>query len=144
MSDEYCFPYLSQLIGDLKELDSTILLHICGDTNRYLTRMIDAGADILSLDVDVDLAEAKNVAGKHATISGNVATQRLCQANPQAIYSEACECIRNASRGGHFTLSSSCEVPIETPPSNIDAMVKAAHEYGARWLVEEEGINKRT
>jgi len=59
--EEFSFFYLEQLIRHLKRLGSLVLLHICNDTTRLLNRMVEIGADILSLDVQVDLAEAKRL-----------------------------------------------------------------------------------
>jgi len=134
MIEEFSFHYLEQLIRHLKDLGALILLHICDDTTRILERMVEIGADILSLDVQVDLAEAKEVVDGRASISGNVATQHLAQKGAEEIYRESCACIRQAARGGRFTLSSSCEVPYETPAENIDAMVRAARTFGAEFL----------
>jgi uroporphyrinogen decarboxylase len=32
--------------------------------------------------------------------------------------------------GCGFILGSGCEIPIETPPENIDALIQAARKYG--------------
>jgi len=133
-ADELSFPYLEELIRHVHGLGAQVLLHICSDTTRLLDRMVRVGADILSLDVQVDLARAKKIAGTRASVSGNVATHNLAMAGPQAVYAEACRCIERAAAGGRFTLSSSCEVPIETPAENIDAMVRAARVFGAEFL----------
>jgi uroporphyrinogen decarboxylase len=130
MVEEFSFSYLEGLIRFLKGLGAKVLLHICGDTKRLLNRMVEIGADIVSLDVDVDLVEAKRIIAGRASISGNVSIQHLATSSSDVIYAESCECIRKAAEGGRFTLSSSCEVPLETPPVNIDAMVRAAREYG--------------
>lgn len=132
--DEFSFPYLEDLIRHLHGLGAKVLLHICNDTTRLLQRMVDIGADILSLDVQVDLARARQVAGTRASVSGHVATHNLAMAGPDAIYAESCRCIERGAGRGRYTLSSSCEVPIETPPENIDAMVRAAREFGAAFL----------
>ncbi len=134
MVEEFSFAYLEPLIRHIKGLGALVLLHICNDTTRLLNRMIEIGADILSLDVQVDLARAKQIVAGRASISGNVATNHLAHLGPEEIYLEACGCIEKAARGGRFTLSSSCEVPCETPPENIDAMVRAACEFGADFL----------
>ena len=132
--EEFSFFYLEQLIRHLKRLGSLVLLHICNDTTRLLNRMVEIGADILSLDVQVDLAEAKKIVAGRAGISGNVATWNLTSLSPQKIYEEACRCIDKAAAGRRYTLGSSCEGPYETPEENIDAMVRAAREYGAQYL----------
>lgn len=134
MANEFGFTYLELLIRHLKQFETTILLHICGDTTRFLNRMVEIGADILSLDVEVDLSEAKEIVAGRASISGNVATQNLACLSADAIYKESCCCIEKAAAGGRFTLSSSCEVPYETPEENIDAMMQAAHEFGSEFL----------
>ena len=136
MGDEFGFAYLKRLIQALKEHDIVILLHICGNTTRMLEKMIDAGANILSLDIEVDLARAKEIVGDRASLSGNVATQRLATLGPEAIYEESCRCIEKAALGGRYTLCSSCEVPMETPIENIDAMVRAGRDFGRKFLQE--------
>jgi len=138
MAEEFSFQYLEKLIRHLKGLGALVLLHICNDTTRLLNRMVEIGADILSLDVQVDLAEAKRMAAGRASVSGNVSTVKLAMLSPQEIYQESCRCIEKAAVGGRYTLGSSCEVPMETPPENIDAMVRAAREYGPKILREAE------
>ena len=144
MVEEFSFHYLAQLIRHLKGLGALVLLHICNDTTRLLNRMVEIGADILSLDVQVDLAEAKRIVAGRAGISGNVATHNLACLSPQQIYTEACRCIEKAAAGGRYTLGSSCEVPYETPQENIDAMVRAAREFGAQHLRDLEQKRKST
>jgi uroporphyrinogen decarboxylase len=134
MSDEFSFPYLTELVAYLKALGATVLLHICNDTTPLLERMIRSGADILSVDRQVDLTRAKQLARGRVSFSGNVATQHLAWRTPEVIYAEACRCIEQGALGGRYTVSSSCEVPIETPAENIDAMVRAAREFGAAFL----------
>ena len=68
--DEFSFPYLEELIRHLHGLGAKVLLHICNDTTRLLERMVKIGADILSLDVQVDLGRAKQVAGTRAARLG--------------------------------------------------------------------------
>lgn len=140
MVEEFSFAYLEPLIRHIHSLGSLVLLHICNDTTRLINRMVEIGADILSLDVQVDLAVAKEIIDGRASISGNVATNHLALLGPDQVYQESCRCIEKAAKGGRYTLSSSCEVPYETPPENIDAMVRAAREFGAVFLRQlEEG-----
>lgn len=134
MVEEFSFFYLEQLILHIKSLGSLVLLHICNDTTRLLNRMVEIGADILSLDVQVDLSEAKKIVGERVSISGNVDTSNLVFKTPEEIYQEACSCIESAAIGGRYTLGSSCEVPIDAPEENIDAMVRAAREFGSQFL----------
>jgi uroporphyrinogen decarboxylase len=134
MVEEFSFTYLEPLIKHIHSHGALVLLHICNNTTRLINRMVEIGADILSLDVQVDLAQAKEIVSGRASISGNVATNHLAYLSPEEIYQESCRCIEKAAQGGQFTLSSSCEVPYETPAENIDAMVRAAREFGSDHL----------
>ncbi len=139
-AEEFSFVYMESLIKKLKESGAfTILLHICGDTTRFLDRAVGIGVNILSLDRDVDLAKAKEIVAGRATISGNVATQNLFCGSSDEIYAESCRCIESAALGGRYALGSSCEVPLETREENIDAMVRAARKFGAEFLQTGRG-----
>jgi uroporphyrinogen decarboxylase len=138
MVEEFSFEYLEKLILHLKGLGALILLHICNNSTRLLNRMVEIGSNILSLDVQVDLAEAKKIVAGRASISGNVTSWNLAMLSPEEIYEESCRCIEKAAEGGRYTLGSSCEVPMETPAENIDAMVRAAREFGSKFLQERE------
>jgi uroporphyrinogen decarboxylase len=134
MIDEFSFAYLEQLIQHIHDLDALVLLHICNDTTRIINRMVEIGADILSLDERVDMAHAKEIVAGRATISGNIPSAHLANSSPEEIYQESCALIEQVTAGGRFTLGSSCEVPYETPEANIDAMVRAAREFGGEYL----------
>lgn len=107
------------------------LVHVCGKTHRLLEALADTGADILSLD-DVDLALATERVGHRATLMGNVRpAQTLLEGTPQQIEAEVVDCLRKA--GGSpkgFVLASGCEVPLNTPPTNLEAFMAAGDRWG--------------
>jgi uroporphyrinogen decarboxylase len=49
---------------------------------------------------------------------------------PQQVFETAREAIQKAMRGGGFILSSGCALGRDTPPENIEAMARAAMEFG--------------
>jgi uroporphyrinogen decarboxylase len=105
-------------------------LHICGKTRPNLVAMLDADFDIWSLDA-VDLGEVREIAGHRITMVGNVSPANLLKNTPEEIDAEArgiCAKALGSPRG--FILGSGCEVPINTPPANIDALINAARKYG--------------
>lgn len=64
------------------------------------------------------------------SIKGNLHTTALVQNSPQEVFDAACAAIEKTSRGGGFILSSGCALGRDTPPENIDAMVRAAISAG--------------
>ena len=88
MSEEFSFSYLAELVAHLKSHGATVLLHICNDARRLLERMISTGADILSVDCQVDMARAKEIVGGRVSLLGNVATQSLAWGTADAVYAD--------------------------------------------------------
>ena len=69
---EFSLPYLERLIDHIHSRGKRVTLHICGDTRQIWEAMVESGADCLSLDNDVDLAEAKAKIGARVRLMGNV------------------------------------------------------------------------
>ncbi len=101
--------------------------HICGQTGPILDKMKELAVDIYELDFPVDLAQAKPVLGDRV-ISGNVSTvTTLLNGTPEEVYSAAGHC--HAACGPRYIVGSGCEVSPLTPPENLRALVRYAHEH---------------
>lgn len=100
------------------------IYHVCGDTTHQLELLGDSGADIIDLDWQVDLAQAKKTIGKNACIRGNFNPVELVYATPGRIEELCKRCIKTAGDGGYI-LSAGCEVPPETSEGNFRAMVES-------------------
>jgi uroporphyrinogen decarboxylase len=125
--EEFALPYLRRAFGAIKALGAAPILHICGRTSGLVDLMPSSGAIALSLD-QIDLAEAIASTGGSVCIMGNVKpAETLLGGTPETVRREARRCIETGktARGG-FILASGCEVPIETPPENIDALIFVA------------------
>ncbi len=128
---EFVAPYLKRIADHLHAAGAPLAgLHICGKTKPNWQAMLDADFDLWSLDA-VNLAEAKEAAGHRVVLVGNVVPANLLNNTPEQIDAEAkaiCEGALDSPAG--FVLGSGCEVPINTPPENIDALIMAARKYG--------------
>jgi uroporphyrinogen decarboxylase len=128
---EFVAPYLKRIADRIHQTGGGLpaVLHICGKTTPNWKAMLEADFDIWSLD-NVDLGQAKSVAGHRVVLVGNVTPANLLKNTPQEIEEEArIVCDKMGDRKG-FILGSGCEVPINTPPENVDALIRAARKYG--------------
>jgi uroporphyrinogen-III decarboxylase len=92
--------------------------------------MAETGASTLSLESEVNLAEAKRITENKVCVSGNIDSFKLAFSPKEEVFQMAKACVLETSPGGRFILSSSCEVTANTPPENLDALIQAAEEYG--------------
>ena len=138
---EFAKPYLKQYADRIsKRWGSGPFLHICGDTMPILADMVDAGATVLSLDNQIDLAEAKSKVGHIVCLAGNVKPYTLWKGTPRQVADEVKDCLLKAydSPKG-FILSSGCGLSVGTPAQNVIAMMDAARQYG-KWPIDPERL----
>ncbi|WP_245867761.1 Uroporphyrinogen decarboxylase [Sporomusa silvacetica DSM 10669] len=140
---EYAFPYLSELISQIKRLTgSAPSLHICGNTKKIWQHMADTGAGILSLDDTIDLADAKVTVGNRTALLGNVKpTATMFLGKPADVVREAKECLRKAyDNPKGYILALGCGLPMKAPVENVHALFQAARKFG-RYPVNPESWN---
>ena len=134
-----CFaaPFEKQVISALADLDIPVFLHICGDTAHIIDQMVATGATGLEVDYQNDIAFYREKTGGQVCLQGNIKPSRiLFMGSPADVTQASRTAIEQAihssdgSWQSRFILSSGCEVPRDTPPENLHAMVRAAHEFG--------------
>ena len=127
---DFALPYEAEVIRYLHRYDLDVILHVCGDTTATNGSLPESGADLLSID-RIELSAAIAGAGTRCRIVGNLDTTALLFGAPadvaQAVEKMVAEGSRNPSG---FVAATGCEVPVETPPENVRAFVRAAREAG--------------
>lgn len=134
---EFAQPYQTELIREIKGLGSSAMLHICGDTSKNWVQMAGTGANVLSLDNRVDLAEAKREVGDIVALAGNVNPyDSMFLGKPKDVEADALSCIRKGfdCKAG-YVLAMGCGLPIPTPQENVHALMNAARKHGRYPLV---------
>lgn len=132
---EFALPYLKELIALLTGLaGSAPSLHVCGNTSKIWQDMADSGASLLSLDDEVDLAEARAAVGERVALLGNIRpTASMVLGTPDDVRANVREClIKGIGSPKGYILGLGCALPINAPPENVHALMAAAREYG-RW-----------
>lgn len=113
-----------------RSLDVPTLYHVCGDTTHQLEVLRDSRADIVDLDREVDLAQAREVLGSEMVIRGNVDPVLFVQGEPARIEKLSEKCIKDAGGDSPFILSAGCEIPPDSRRENLEAMVNVSNEFG--------------
>ena len=129
---EFVAPYLKRMADHIHANGGGLpaALHICGKTKPNWEAMLEADFDLWSLDT-VDMGEAREAAGHRVVLDGNVSPANLLKNTPEEIDAEARGiCAKAMGSPCGFILGSGCEVPINTPPANLDALINAARKYG--------------
>lgn len=130
MYQKFAWPFERQVITEIARWGVPVYLHICGDTGRIVDLMAETGATCLEVDSQVDIAVYKQKVGHKVCLMGNLDTVSLLRWSPEEVLEASRACMEKAKDGGGYILSAGCEVPPNTPPANIHAMVEAAHRYG--------------
>lgn len=127
---EFVFRRLERVFAVLKRAGAIAnWLHIAGPIESILPFYPRAGVDIANFDYCVDPLDACKAIPR-TCLDGNIKSLSLVDETPDALAEESNRLLaRFADRGG-FILSSGCEVPLESKPENIRAMVSAVRKEG--------------
>jgi uroporphyrinogen decarboxylase len=104
-------------------------LHIAGPASGILPYYPQAGVGIANFDYCVTKEDAKRLL-RATCLDGNIRSLAFVDETPAQIEATATDLMRSFHDRGGFILSSGCEIPPESSPQNIAAMVDAAR--GAR------------
>jgi uroporphyrinogen decarboxylase len=130
---EFVAPYMLPLFQRIQSYGWPAMYHVCGKTRLLLDELADLKPTALSLD-KVDIVEAKKQIGDRVCLMGNIKpTETFFQGTPADVENEARLLIETVGDNpAGFILASGCEIPVDTPPENIHAMMRAAETYGRK------------
>lgn len=115
----YSQPGLITVGKKIKEAGKDFIIHMCGDTNDRIMEMSETGAQLLSVDVPVDIKAAIEKLNGRSAILGNVdPAGTMFSGDVAAVRKSAQE---KLEIGGHkgYLLGLGCEIPIGTPIENV-------------------------
>ena len=123
---EFLAPRLSRIFTAFKNAGALAnWLHIAGQTLSILPLYSDIGADIGNFDYCVDPQQLCQALPKPLCVDGNIRPLAFIQDQPEQIEAEARRLVNFFGPRGGFILSSGCEIPPESKPENIEALVRA-------------------
>ena len=130
---KFSLDYLTPLISATSELDIDSIIHICGNTSSIIELMTDTGASALSLDspaTGIVLSDIFHKFSSLPVLMGNInPSGTILSGTPQEVRSEVHNLLNSMKDVSDFILSTGCDLPQETPLSNIKAFFEAARDY---------------
>jgi len=109
----------------LGRIGGPTILHVCGDCADRLDIFAEEGYDSYHFEWQVDAREAVRIVNGRMSLIGNINNaQTLLRGTPEDVYKQA----RYSIEAGVDILAPECAVPLQTPVSNLKAIVEAAEE----------------
>jgi uroporphyrinogen decarboxylase len=123
-------PYMSGLVGIIRSSGALCLLHVCGDVTHLLEELTLTGAEGICLDSRVNLQREITKIPSNVVILGNIDPKRVMQrGTPEDVRWEVRRLLRRMNKARNFVLSTGCDVPIDTPMRNLEAMMEEARAW---------------
>jgi len=114
-----------EIINFIHEKGAKIKVHICGDITHLLPSLADLSIDILDFDYMVDLQSAYKILGPDVIRCGNINPVYVMDKTAEEV-ENSCREIVSKEKGRKFILSGGCEITVNTPPKNLQAMRTAS------------------
>lgn len=125
---ELLAPRLTRIFSAFKQAGAPVnWLHIAGRTLPILPMYAGVGVTLGNFDYCVEAERLADDAIPPFCVDGNIRSLAFIDEEPEQIAAEARRLIRVFSRRGGFILSSGCEIPPESRPENVAALVGAVH-----------------
>lgn len=122
---EFVLPRLKQVFAAFKRAGTLAnWLHTAGPAEPILPFYPQAGVDLTNFDYCIRPEDAMEIL-PDSCLDGNIRPFAFVEATPDEIAGEAENLLTVFSERGGFILSSGCEIPPESKPENIEALVAA-------------------
>jgi len=130
---KFSMPYQKKCIDRMKQKSGKgTSLHVCGKSKKIWKGLVETGISSLSIDNIEDLEEAKKAVGSRVCLVGNVPPVDIVRyGSYDDVVRESKLCIKKAydSPKG-FILTTGCQIPMDSPIENIQALMDTARSYG--------------
>lgn len=118
--------FINRIAG---QLDTDVILHICGNTTRLIPAMADTAVQGLSLDTPVHMLDTIKKIPSDMALIGNIDPVRvMVNGSPQDVKTAVRNLWAEMKPYPNFILSTGCDLPPETPLENIAAFMEAGRE----------------
>jgi uroporphyrinogen decarboxylase len=115
------WPREKRLIDGIHAQGGLVRLHICGNITHLLPGIAKLGCEIVDLDWQVNMANARRILGPRPALVANLNPVADVQdSQPAKIIEDLRAAYRTAGRP--FMAGAGCEIPVDTPAENLKAL----------------------
>lgn len=126
--EEFVWPYEKKMVDAIHAMGAKVRLHICGNIGRILDGIGRLGCDIVDVDSLVTLSQCREAMGRNQVLLGNINPVTVMRdGTAEEVTRVVEECHRQA--GARFIVGAGCEIPRDTPPANLRALMEYAHGH---------------
>ena len=130
MYEKFAFPYEKRIVEMSHKNNMPYVLHICGNTELILNKMIDSGADAIELDYKTNIKKNLHLFQNGQIFIGNIDPSGvLAMGTVDEVKAKTIELLDLFNNNNAFILNAGCAIPANTPSKNITAMIKTSREY---------------
>jgi uroporphyrinogen decarboxylase len=136
--EEFSLYYLRQIIqglsGNYTKKIPVILFTKGG--NRWLEKMAETGCDVLGVDHEISLQEARKRVGDKIALQGNMNPQILLESADE-IQQDAERILESYGQGSGHVFNLGHGITPDVPPEHVKVLVDTVHELGKRFHTEK-------
>lgn len=128
--ETFSLAYLSQIVAELKQAYPHQKMPIIVFTKggrRWLTQMASTGCDMLGVDWETSLHEARALVGNQVALQGNMDPAVLLQ-SPDSIRQEVARILASYGKGSGHVFNLGHGITPEVPPEHVNVLVEAVQE----------------
>lgn len=135
--EEFSLYYMQQVIAGLKREGQygkvPVILFTKGG-HRWLEKMAATGCDVLGMDWQLTLQEARERVGHQVALQGNLNPACLLK-SPEEIRSEVARVLASYGKGSGHVFNLGHGITPDVPPEHMAALVDAVHELSPAYHV---------
>ncbi len=126
--ERFLWPHFKLYVETFVERGYTPWFHMDTDWSKNLPYFLDLPKNkcIMDLDGTTDIFNAKEVLGGHICIASDINATMFSLGTPEEVTEYADRLIDEVGDDGGLILVSGCEMPIDTKPENLHAVVNAS------------------
>jgi uroporphyrinogen decarboxylase len=130
MYDKFAKPFEKKIVEAAHSKKLQYALHICGNTEIILDKMIETGADALELDYKTNIKKVYEKCSDKVTFIGNIDPSGvLALGSEDLVRQKTLELLEIYKSSNRFILNAGCAMPPNTPEENVFAMIKTSREF---------------